>query len=391
MKIKRILALIIFGVLTLSFAACGGRRAEEEDLYKTDFIKNEDLHKNTYYVHDSAGFHAVSMEYSSFKQGSSGTEKSRTLWFIDDFASVPTLYEGDELVYYTENELTEFSFERFEYVGYSLGLSNLTKTRTGRYAVNADRSTSSDICSASDAGQLYSLAAKVTVIDTIGGKELGSTSVSDGGVILGLKRGNRYRTEVYVGTQLHEYTLAADTLCLTHMANYVTTDYVYLRSNIIRINIPEWFHTGYYMIGGQGLFRYVKGSTYSDGTDFNVANIEPKKNGTPTPTPGASENVEDRSGSGSSGNNSNDTTGATFTINEAGKYTITAVPSESSQGGYASAIQIIGPDGAFYMTLIKDGRFIYTGELTKGVYTARTVGENVAEYSLSAVRERTTG
>ena len=393
-KVKRYLFLIICAVLTAALAGCG-KRSEEEELYKTDFIKNEDLHKNTYYVHDRSGFHAVSMEYASFKQGTFGTDRNRTLWYIDKFDSVPTLYEGDELVYYTEDELREFNFERFEYIGYSLGISGLEKTKTNRYSANTDRSTSTAICSASDAGKLYELGAKVAVIDTIGGKVLGSSNVSEGGVILGLKEGSRYKTEVYVGTQLHEYILSADTICLSHMANYSLTDYVYLQSNIIRINIPEWFRTGYYMIGGQGLFRYVKGSTYSDGTDFNVANIEPKGNATATPTvtPADDENKADQSSpnntqASGSQTGSEDSQSASFVINEAGKYTITASPSETEKGGYADAVQIVGPDGAFYMTHIKDGRFIYTGELAKGVYTCHTVGDNVAKYNLTATLAR---
>ena len=58
------------------------------------------------------------------------------------------------------------------------------------------------------------------------------------------------------------------------MQVYESNDYEFLSSNIVKVNIPEWFNSGYYMINGLGLFRYVVGSSYDESTNFNVPNEE---------------------------------------------------------------------------------------------------------------------
>ena len=37
------------------------------------------------------------------------------------------------------------------------------------------------------------------------------------------------------------------------------------------------FNNGYYMINGQGVFRYVKGTSYTERTDFNIPNDIPEE------------------------------------------------------------------------------------------------------------------
>ena len=61
------------------------------------------------------------------------------------------------------------------------------------------------------------------------------------------------------------------------MEQFVSYDYEFLHSNCIKINIPEYFKSGYYFVQGVGLFRYVSeqdakvynGEAYDPGIDWN--------------------------------------------------------------------------------------------------------------------------
>lgn len=239
------------------------------------------LASGEFYVQKKGKYLPLYIGDATFDTSTTSTgNDSRICWFRDDFSSVPTLYSGDSLIYCNDNYMDEkFQFERFEYVGYTVGICGLTERASGRYSFNAllDDNRYHQIATGSDAYKLYELANKTAVIESFGGTPLLSGNITRGGIIKGLKKDGRYKAKIYIGTQLHEYSLIADTIALTSMAGYTTNNYHFLESRIARIEIPEWFQSGYYTINGRGMFRYVKGSSYTAATDFNVPNIVPDK------------------------------------------------------------------------------------------------------------------
>ena len=84
---------------------------------------------------------------------------------------------------------------------------------------------------------------------------------------------------IYEGTVYHKEKFRADVHVFGSMEVTDTTDYAFEKnSNVINIQIPDFFNTGYYCINGQGLFRYIaSGEYYSDSTQFNIENIVPEK------------------------------------------------------------------------------------------------------------------
>ncbi len=189
------------------------------------------------------------------------------------------MYAGDELVYKTAEDMTEtVTIERFEYVGETIGVCNLTETETGRYSYKIGAS-DGDVNINSDAIALTELTTdtdtETAIIEVIGDISLRSGNISRGGIILGLTKDESYSLDVYAGTYINRLEVKADCIAFTSMESYTITDYTFLRSQIARINIPTWFNNGYYYIGeNNGLFRYVTTTNYDESTNFNIENVQ---------------------------------------------------------------------------------------------------------------------
>ncbi len=293
MHIRKILLITFIIMTALLLPGCGLRRktkvatdtdAEENEVYSSMNELKDDhyyiLHEDKYYpvYLKNASFEVEELEKRKFNK----TDEQRSLFFNDDWDKIPTMYQGDQLIYYTSQNLNEeFGFERYEYVGYSLGICNLKRTESGRYELNVDKESNKKnvfyIDPDSDANRLFEMNQSRIIIDNIGGAQLRSGNISRGGVIIGLEKNRSYATDVYGGSKLKKYILQADTQILTSMESYKTTDYSFLRSKILKINIPLYFNNGYYMINGHGVFRYVKGNKYTAKTDFNIPNEVPEE------------------------------------------------------------------------------------------------------------------
>ena len=280
---RQIVSMAIACVLILSvLSGCAAfDRRTEHGVVENEITEGEptflesmdDLVTGHFYVFHDGKYYDPVWQEMSFSPDSTGYQSSHTAWFSEEnFGTIPTLYKGDYLVYYQDASFAEsFIFDRFSDLGYTIGLCNLEKMSSGRYSFDAVTG-SLNIAPYSDAARLTLLQEEDVVIDSIGKAELRSGNVTEAGTILGLKENEYYTTEVYVGTELHAYTLKADRMAFTAMESVRINDYTFLKNRIIRINIPNYFHSGYYSVNGSGIFRYVKGNSYDSHTDFNISN-----------------------------------------------------------------------------------------------------------------------
>lgn len=281
---KKIFIHTCIGVITLlSLVGCGKREvAESESTLAPDVgytvTDMESLEDDSYFVYRDGTYYQLYVGNANYTvSSSSNPDVKKTLWFMEDFEKIPTMYKGDMLVFKTSKPLTEKIYiERFEYAGYTIGISGLKKTDSGRYSLNLE-TTAKTINPKSDAMQLADLEANVVIIDRFGGSYLRSGNVSGGGCILGLSKGKVYAADVYVGTYLHDMRFTADTIALTSMEAEISVDYDFLQSQLISIKIPEFYNSGYYLINGYGVVRYVNGTSYNEDTDFNIPNISPEE------------------------------------------------------------------------------------------------------------------
>ena len=275
---------IITSILLLTFmTGCSTQRqtATTEEVDPTEVVADmKNLEDGKFYILHVGKYYPLYEGVASFDRDriASYTDDSRNLYFNDDWDNIPTMYMGDSLIYYTNENLEEtVTFERFEDFGYSIGITNLSRLDSGRYAFDATEEKSEDntyINPNSDASRLLELNMSQVIIDNIGGAQLRSGNISRGGSIMGLEKDRLYSTDVYVGTNLKNYILKADTRILTSMEVTEVTNYSFLRSKILEVYIPQNFNSGYYRVDNVGVFRYVVGTSYSDNTDFNVPNVD---------------------------------------------------------------------------------------------------------------------
>lgn len=281
MNKKKILVLLITGIIACSaVSGCGTSETEEESVQntseETSVISDVSLlESGQVYVCSDGLYYPLCSSEATFDMAEDDSETSddKTIWFSeDDWENVPTLYEGDTLVYRYDEDLDEtFYIERFEYVGWTFGVANLTQTITGRYSYSGDDT--DDLDASSSAINLLTLGEYTLILDKVGGVELRSGNVTRGGLIIGLEKGMTYEVEAYIGTNLNILAITADRIALTSMADYETTDYEFLQSTIVEIHLPE-LKDGYYSVNGSGIFRLVNGSSWDEDTDFNEEDEE---------------------------------------------------------------------------------------------------------------------
>ena len=265
-----------------TMVGCSLERKQKDTTKDSDIevvLNMDDLEDGGYYIQREDSYEKLYVQdanYEIAKVNTTTSDASRTLWYREDWSKVPTMYKGDKLIFKTTATLDEeCMMERFEYVGYTVGVTGLTETPSGRYSYSTDGEDMNINTSAKDAQELLKLSTDTATIDKIGGAYLRSGNISRGGCILGLEKDKTYVAEVYAGTIMHQFKLKANNMALTSMEMYESVDFDYMQSQIISINFPDYFNSGYYLINNFGLVRYVNGTSYDDTTDFNIPNVAP--------------------------------------------------------------------------------------------------------------------
>lgn len=271
--------LIIAAVLTV-LSGCGLRRADPDSENKLTVKSDSSLKSGNFYIlHDGVYRRVYQKRMTVSPDKASVKNETITMWYTDDYDSIPTLYEGDSLIYYTEEALTdEFVIDRYTDNGWTFGVANLTKSASGRYYFMTsaeENSGATYVCPGTSAAEYFNMQNYKLYIDKIQGVELRSGNVSKGGTVIGLEKDASYDTDVYAGTKFKNCVLKADTFALTYSDSYTVNTCTFLKATTIKIDLPAWFENGYYNINDSGMFRYVKGDSYDAGTNFNTPNKDP--------------------------------------------------------------------------------------------------------------------
>lgn len=207
------------------------------------------------------------------------TQPERQAYFTtENEINIPTLFEGDTLVYYSTDALLDYiNWERYYDLGYTIGLINLKTMESGR--VYLDLSDEDEVCIIPDSElyAMYDLGAENILIDKIGGVQIDKSFVTDG-IISVTKKSKTYDLEVYTGTYFKHYTATANTHVLKAYELFASIEYKTLQEFFYEIEIPEYFVDGYYMVDGCGMFRLIRGNSYSDETNYNEQLLFPEVN-----------------------------------------------------------------------------------------------------------------
>ena len=282
--IKKVLTVTASAILAASILAGCGNGGNVDNGPTPSFIdengieyydKTADLQRGCFYTASETGYASPTWDTTSFEPDSSITysNNNKVAWFDEEsWKYIPTIYSGDCIVYRTRDEFDEtFYFEKYFDLGYTVGICNLSETQSGRFKFNTKPDTA-QINSKSDAYKLTELGDINVTLDAIGGGMLRKENVSMAGTVLGLEKDLSYKAEIYVGTEVQDCVLKADSHALYSMQMNQVTDYEFIEAEIIEIYIPEYFKSGYYSVNGSGIFRYVNGTEYDENTDFNEDN-----------------------------------------------------------------------------------------------------------------------
>ena len=302
---KKRLAALLISALSVSLTGCGlfetfqGQTDDKPNAYSNVY----ELSSGMAYVWNHKGETDIRKDLSQDRVGDAvffacpkgdinfkGDELSdidqypRSIWIPSDIDDqIPTVTSSNALIYISDTTVPkEIIFERFADYGYSIGVSNMEADGGGHYYIVYAETDEDDYKYYVD---MKSDAAQVTQFDTIsrlyldkvGGMEVTEESVSDGGTVLGLEKDKYYICEFYTGTFYQDFKLKAGIHSFGKLERFVCHDFEFLHANCIKIEIPEWFKSGYYFVQGVGLFRYVSdedlkvynGLAYDENIDWN--------------------------------------------------------------------------------------------------------------------------
>lgn len=282
--------LLIISVLLLAtgLAGCGGNNNKA-------LTNPSQLVAGKIYVEhtDENGEHTYEPLYFPSKGTADNSQVDKPdderMFFLTDemMDKIPTFSAvSDKLVAKHSKDFIETqTFERYEYMGYSLGMQGLQSLESGRLKVSL-KDEDNNYCPGSDVentlSKMKNTDSEYVTLDSIGGTLL-RTIDADGkstdiltraGTIKGLMAHQPYQCDIYTGTEYTSCRFLADYQILCSMDVTTSLDYMFDSvESLMDINVPSFFHTGFYLVDGVGLMRYVpEGVTIAADTDYNIEN-----------------------------------------------------------------------------------------------------------------------
>ena len=199
----------------------------------------------------------------------------------NDANNIPVLRRGGKIVYHSSSKLvTTLNVERYYDLGYSIGIAKLKQNmKTERYSLDI-RDTALTVDPNSDAKKLQDITANgQIVIDSIGDTPLRSGNVSTSGTVIGLEKNKTYAVNAYLGTDLHRNNIKADVQVLASSEGHHIDKFDFSGDKTVEFKFPSYYNSGYYLINGFGLVRYIADDKVKDDDkiDMNVPNVYPKE------------------------------------------------------------------------------------------------------------------
>ena len=273
---KRIIKKFLLLTCLSFLLGCGKKEEEAPVVYELTAYAEDQLIDGTYYVKTDSGCYPVAPGTLAIGENDTliptQVSNERMVWYGKDDVMIPTLYANQSLIYVTKDQIpARWVFERFEDVGYTVGLRGLTQNSGGRFETTITESTIHFDSTAVQ--QLNSMDfGDIVGIDQIGSTKITSDYVSRGGTITGLSQNQIYNVDVYEGSNYIKTQMAADIHAFVSYELYETAQYTYNQSTYVTIDLPDYLLSGYYYINGAGLFRYVANDSSQgiSGISFNA-------------------------------------------------------------------------------------------------------------------------
>lgn len=379
-KHTHFICIALSAILAFGLTGCGNKSSENKIGVAT-FKDIDQLADGGYYVRHGDVYYQPYFGQTSFTPDRTVTAKDdkRIAWYGEDYANIPTMNKGDTIVYHSTQPFTEgLTIERFEDLGYTVGICQMKEASSGRYSFATDsRSFNVDI--KSDAGTLCQNGETSATFDKIGGVNLRAGNISRAGTIIGLSKGKTYDCDIYIGTDLHECKIKADVKALCSMEVFDITDYSFNRSKTITFKFPKNLQSGYYNIGGFGIVRYINSAKgkFSESMDMNIPNdIENLYANVDKPS---IDDLEDYT---------EDIKEETFTLNEDADVTVSVIYQDSKDYTDAPVVKVVGSEAAYTLSAGKDNKLTSSLSLKSGTYTIKLLGLGNRTYSYRVTKNK---
>ena len=286
-KPVKILILAVATTAVIGIGTCGflyangtlGGETEQEIDYTLHELTVDQLADGNYYVKTGTAYYPlVTGQFASTAPHDSRVPKeadpvNRYAMFGEDDQQIPTMYKDSELIFKANTPTlpSSFTLERFKDEGWSIGMRGITKAEgSGKYHVIVDA-----VHTYRQGSSISALQAPLSgevIVDKINGTPLSESNVSEGGTIIGLTRDQTYSVDAYTGTTFIGMDAIADTHMFTSFEVYTLSDISMNPNGYVVINLPDYMQSGYYMIDGLGMFRYINKTTAegASGVAMNV-------------------------------------------------------------------------------------------------------------------------
>lgn len=271
---KRIIpTLLTAAAFSVTLTGCTSLFEEQKNQYELVAVKSTELEEDTYYVKSGTDFYEVYNADGTATGSAIKNDRTRIFWLMDDESLVPTLYKGEVLAYASSsNELTGTSLERFKDSGYSIGTYNMTWDEENQQF----DFTLSDVITDSEGYTIFKEdKSKNFSITEINSQKVTEDMINTAGVFTCFEENAQYEISYYSGTYYETDTFTASVHMFQAFELYSLDDVESTKNGYVEIHLPDDLKSGWYKIGGVGVFKYIDherdGSDEPEGDEWNEA------------------------------------------------------------------------------------------------------------------------
>ena len=226
------------------------------------------LTDNMFYVVSDGIYYPLSTYVRTDYEAPRDSVNPGRMWFYTSTSEqdIPVLYDDCELVYYSKTKLLDYiTWERVYDLGYTIGVFNIQSMVSGRQFIKVGKNDDACMLSGTEIEDVYNLGVEQILLDKIGRTKITADMVEDG-IIKGTKKDESYDLEVYTGSTFKHYTEVANMHAFKAFELFASIEYETLQDFFYKIEIPEYFVSGYYDVNGIGVVKIVRGE---NDTDYN--------------------------------------------------------------------------------------------------------------------------
>ena len=273
-RISRIIGVIFIMMMSFLLAGCNDEVqwfdfGDDKDIMAVEPSKME---KDLYYIKNGTKFYKTYIpESGNGKTLSESARGDRVIGVLEaDEYNIPNHYLGEIIAYSSERDiLKSVTLERYEDMGYSVGVYGCTFDEDGYLCVN-DKSIDESYF------KKYIDANSGTLrLTSINGSKITPEMVDmESGIIKGLEKNGTYKIGMLFGTYYKEANIIADVHMLKsfEIFDYGEDSINFTQNGYLSFSTPKNLKSGYYWVNGKGLFRYFdfkKGETEEDTVNMN--------------------------------------------------------------------------------------------------------------------------